>query len=122
MRVATALFLSTGLFLFNFRALATVLDVALLARRCSVKLVTLIVLLHTIQDLVINELRRADKLDVSSVFDFGHSINVFVLIRHLLLLELLLNVLENIVGFIGGNGQRIVEVVVRLGRIKCVGK
>ena len=101
---------ATGLLLSNFRALATLLHIAQLGC-CIIRLVAWIELLHTIDDLVVNELGRANKLDVSSVFDFGHSVSVSLLIS-LLLLELLLDVLEDIIGFVAGACVLVIVVVV----------
>lgn len=101
---------ATGLLLSNFRALATLLHIAQLGC-CIISLVAWIELLHTIDDLVVNELGRANKLDVSSVFDFGHSVSVSLLIS-LLLLELLLDVLEDIIGFVAGACVLVIVVVV----------
>ena len=76
-------------------------------------------MLHTIQDFVVNELGRADKLDVSSVVDIGHSMSVFLLIFSLLLVpELLLYVFENIVGLIAY--QLGIVIVIGLGRVQSV--
>ena len=103
---------ATGLLLSNFRALATLLHIAQLGC-CIIRLVAWIELLHTIDDLVVNELSRANKLDVSSVFDFGHSVSVSLLISLLLLLlELLLDVLEDIIGFVAGACVLVIVVVV----------
>ena len=102
---------ATGLLLSNFRALATLLHIAQLGC-CIIRLVAWIELLHTIDDLVVNELGRANKLDVSSVFDFGHSVSVSLLISLLLLLELLLDVLEDIIGFVAGACVLMIVVVV----------
>ena len=102
---------TTGLLLSNFCALATLLHIAQLGC-CIIKLVAWIELLHSIDDLVENELGRANKLDVSSVFDFGHSVSVSLLISLLLLLELLLDVLEDIIGFVAGACVLVIVVVV----------
>ena len=106
MRVAAVLFLS------NCHALATLLYVALLGCCCHIRLVTWIDLLDAIDDFVVNELRRANKLDVSSVFDLGPSMSVFLLISLLLLHELLLDVLEYIIGLIAGACMLMILVVI----------